>query len=292
MSLQRFLMDKIDINHPPIIAVACAEDEEVIKAIDQLTNENFVSAILIGDKSMINEMLKQQQSVQTHRIIDSPTKQESVMIAIDLIRRGQANMLMKGQIDTSVILKAVLDKEKGLRKDSLLSHVSIAQLDDRTIVFSDGAMNIAPSIQHKQTIIDQCCEVADRLQLPFKHVGILCAVEKVSEKMPCTLDAIQLKHYVSKHHDAIIDGPFALDNALSKKAASIKNINSPIAGDVNILIMPNIEAGNVFYKTLTYIAKKEVAGIIMGAKVPIIITSRADDHQTKIHAILLACACC
>lgn len=275
----------------PVIAVACAEDEEVLIALDFLCRQNLVEAILVGNQEMISQIILEHSLQLQCSIIDSRNQEESVRLAISCVQNKQADMLMKGHVSTKTLLKAVLDKHEGLRKDPLLSHVSVANLDKRLIVFADGAMNINPTIEQKQTIIDQCCEVAQRCQLPSMHVGIICAVEKVSDKMPCTSDAEILKLYQPKYPQAIIDGPFALDNALSLKAAQTKGITSNIAGDVNVLIMPNIETGNVFYKTLAFVANKEVAGFIMGAKVPIIMTSRADSHMTKINAILLACVC-
>jgi phosphate butyryltransferase len=291
MYLQSYLSQLLPKSSKPVIAVACAEDEEVLIALDFLCRQNLVEAVLVGNQELIERITLQHALQLQCSIIDCRNPEESVKIAIACVHNNQADMLMKGQIATKTLLKAVLDRQDGLRKDALLSHVSIVNLDKRLVVFADGAMNINPTIEQKQTIIDQCCEVAYRCQLPSMHVGIICAVEKVSDKMPCTSDAVILKDYRPKYPQAIIDGPFALDNALSLKAAQTKGISSKIAGDVNVLIMPNIETGNVFYKTLAFVANKEVAGIIMGAKVPIIMTSRADSHMTKINAILLACVC-
>jgi phosphate butyryltransferase len=291
MYLQSYLSQLLPKNMKPVIAVACAEDEEVLIALDFLYRQNLVEAILVGNQGLITQIILEHSLQLQCSIIDSRSQEESVKLAIACVHNKQADMLMKGQVATKTLLKAVLDKHDGLRKDALLSHVSVANLDKRLIVFADGAMNINPTIEQKQTIIDQCCEVAHQCQLPSMHVGIICAVETVSDKMPCTSDALILKDYRPKYPQAIIDGPFALDNALSLKAAQTKGIKSEIAGDVNVLIMPNIETGNVFYKTLAFVANKEVAGIIMGARVPIIMTSRADSHMTKINAILLACVC-
>ncbi len=291
MYLQSYLSHLLPKHSKPVIAVACAEDEEVLVALDFLSRQNLIEAILVGNQKAIIEIIERHTLQLQCKIIDCHDPQESTKIAIECVHQKQADMLMKGNIDTKTLLKGVLDKHSGLKEDELLSHVSVANLDKRLIIFADGAMNIAPSIHQKQILIDQCCEVAQHLHFATMNVGIICAVEKVSDRMPCTGDAITLKDYRPKYKQAVIDGPFAIDNALSRQAAQTKGITSPIAGEVNILIMPNIEAGNIFYKTLAFVANKEVAGIIMGAQVPIIITSRADSHMTKINAILLACIC-
>lgn len=245
--------------------------------------------LLIGDGAKIKQMMHEKKLSMDVEIINADSMSHAAKTAVACVHQGKASMLVKGNVDTATLLKAVLSRNDGLRKEPLLSHVSITELDDRMLVFGDGAMNIAPSLHDKRVIIDQCCEVAKACGLPYIHVGVLCAVEKISDKMPCTQDAVLLKTMEYAYPDVVVGGPFALDNALSIKAAKTKQINSPIAGDVNVLLMPNIEAGNVFYKTLSFVAKKEVAGVVMGATVPIALTSRADSFLNKINAILLGC---
>ncbi len=289
MSLQRYFSKLISLSEKPILAVAAAEDEDVLVAVDYVVRQNIVDAILVGNKTIIERIISKYAMQLDCEIVQATSKNEAVDIAIELIRQNKATMLVKGKVETATLLKGVLHREKGLRKDDLLSHVSVALVDDKIIVFADGAMNIKPTIKQKHTIIEHCLKVATQCQLPYLHVGVLCAIERLNPKMPCTQDAHILKQMTYSYTQAIIDGPFALDNALSIKAAQAKQMHSPIAGDCNILLMPEIESGNIFYKSLSFIAKIDVAGVLMGSQVPIVVTSRADSCTNKVNAILLAC---
>lgn len=289
MSLQSYFLDLLSLKKKPVLAVVAAEDLEVLIAIDFLVRQNIVDAILFGNVTLMERMIsKADLSFEAH-LVHADSKVEALGLALETIHKKEASMLVKGKIETGELLKGVLDKETGLRKDKLLSHISVAQLKDRMIVFGDGAMNIKPDLKDKHTIIEQCVEVAVHCRLPYYHVGVICALEKVNPKMPCTEVAHALKSMNYTHPKVIVDGPFALDNALSIEAAHIKQIQSPIAGNCNILIMDDIECGNIFYKSLAFVAGIEVAGIVMGAQVPVVVTSRADSHVTKVNAILLAC---
>ena len=289
MSLQSYFINLIDLKKKPILAVIAAEDVAVLKAVDYVVRQNIVGAILFGNQALIERIMMKNDLHFEYQLVHCESKQKALHQAIDAIHQKKATMLVKGQVDTALVLKAVLNKEQGLRKDHLLSHVSVAQLKDRMIVFADGAMNIKPDIKEKQTIIEQCVAVARCCGFSEFNVGIVCAIEKLNHKMPCTKAAHILKQEVYSQPDIIVDGPFALDNALFLKAAQTKQIQSPIAGRCNILIMDDIESGNIFYKSLAFLAQVDVAGTIMGAQVPIVVTSRADSHINKVNAILLAC---
>ena len=201
---------------------------------------------------------------------------------------------MKGIVDTSVILKAVLDREIGLRDAPVLSHVALFQVPgfDRLLYVTDAAMNIAPDLEAKKHIIGNAVKVAHALGNPNPIVACLCAVEKVNPKMPATLDAAALveANRAGSLPGCTVVGPLALDNAVSPEAARHKGIADPCAGHADILLVPNIETGNVFYKALVFLAKAQNAGLIVGAKAPVIVTSRADSEQTKLHSIALALA--
>lgn len=199
---------------------------------------------------------------------------------------------MKGIVDTSIILKAVLDRDIGLRDAPVLSHVALFQVPgyDRLLYVTDAAMNIAPDVEAKKHIVSNAVKVAHALGNPNPIVACLCAVEKVNPKMPATLDAAAL---VEANASGLIPGctvigPLALDNAISPEAARHKGIEDPHAGDADILLVPNIETGNVFYKSMVFMAKSQNAGLIVGAKAPVIVTSRADSEQTKLNSIALA----
>ena len=199
---------------------------------------------------------------------------------------------MKGIVDTSVILKAVLDKEIGLKDAPVLSHVAVFDVEgfDRLLYMTDPAMCIAPDVEQKMHIIENAVKVAHALGNENPVVSCLCAVEKVNPKMQATLDAAELVARNGRGEIAgcTVCGPLALDNAISEEAARHKGISDPNAGKADILLVPYIEAGNIFYKSLTYMAKASNAGMIVGAKAPVILTSRADSDETKLNSIAVA----
>lgn len=218
--------------------------------------------------------------------------QEGNGTAVSLVRNGEADAVMKGIVDTSVVLKAVLDKENGLREGKLLSHVALFDVPGfyRPLLVTDAAMNIAPDLEAKKEIIRNAVKVAKAIGNDEPIVACLCAIEKVNPAMPATLDAAALVEAArcGELSGCTVIGPVALDNAISTDAAKRKGIQNPNAGLADILLVPNIETGNVLYKALTFLAHAGTAGLIMGAKVPVIVTSRADSDQTKINSIALA----
>jgi phosphate butyryltransferase len=279
-------------SHKHKIAVACAHDEDVLSAVFQAKKANIADAILVGDKTKIESLLKDHNWDLNFEIIHEPENEQAVKQCIQLIHLKKANILMKGLVDTSVLLKQVVSTESGLKASPVLAHVAIFNVPalDRLMVMSDGAMNILPNLEQKAHIIRHCVEVAKAIELDPVRVGVICAVEKVNPKMECTLHAVELKKMNEEGliKDCIVDGPFAIDNAVSVEAAKHKGITSPNAGLINVLLHANIEAGNVMYKTITYLAQGETAGVVMGAHVPIVVTSRADSDKNKLNSIALA----
>lgn len=274
-----------------VIAVACAHDEDVLQAVIKAKNARIADAILVGNQQRIEALLSSLHA-PSFTIIHEIDDHEAVKKCIQLIKMQEATILMKGLVDTSVLLKYVVSTAEGLKASPTLAHVSLIKVDaiDRYLILSDAAMNIAPTLETKKHIIEHCVHVAQSLHFEPIRVGVICAVEKVNPKMPCTLDAVELKAMNNQGilSGCIVDGPFALDNALSVEAAQHKGIRSEIAGLCNVLIMPNIEAGNMLYKSITYLSSGEVAGVVMGAKVPIVVTSRADSDVSKLNSIMLA----
>ncbi len=278
---------------PKTIAVAVAQDEDVLKAVGAAHDLGIANAVLIGDGVAIKSICSNIQLKTTdYEIINVYDKAEACRHAVQLVRSGKAEILMKGFVDTSVVLKAVLDKETGLNTGSLLSHVGVLAVQgfDRLFIQSDAAMNIAPTLEEKAIIIRNAVKVAHALSNPLPKVAVLCAVEKANPKMPATLDAAGL---VSMNKNGgiggcIVGGPFALDNAVSIEAARHKGIDHPVAGCADILITPDIEAGNILNKSMEYFAGAQKAGIIMGAGAPIVLTSRASSGQSKLNSIALA----
>lgn len=277
------------------IAVACAHDNHVLRSIYDLHKANVVDAILIGSENKIRQIAQDHKiDLSEYQILNVEDKNEACRLAVTLAKKGEAHAVMKGLVDTSIILKAVLDKDIGLRCAKHLSHVALFEIPgfERLLLVTDSAMNIAPDLEAKKDIIANSVLVANAIGIKKPVVACLCAVEKVNPKMPATVDAAELvrANNAGELEHCTVIGPVALDNAISVEAAKHKGITDPNAGYADILLVPNIETGNVLYKSLVYLARSKVASLIVGAKVPVIITSRADNVQSKVHSILFALA--
>ena len=278
---------------PKKIAIAAAQDEDVLRAVKSAYLEKICIPILIGNKEKIIELSQKINfNLDDIQIIESKDDNEAARTAVSLVSSGKADILMKGLVDTAIILKAVLDKEIGLRTGNILSHAAVFESDryHKLFIITDAAMNIAPSASEKKQIIENTLPLCRSLNIENPKVAVICAKEKVSPKMQATVDAEILVN-MNKNGEikgCMVEGPFGLDNAISREAAALKGVKGEVAGDADILLMPNIEAGNVMYKTLTYLADSKNAGIILGAKAPIILTSRADSDEAKLYSILLA----
>ncbi len=275
------------------LAVAAAEDNDVLGAVVKATEMGLIDSILIGDEAQILELAKEHHlDLSTARIIPTVDIYESAKVAVKMVKDGEADFLMKGLLDTAVLLKAVLDKENGLRTDSQLSHVMIYDVPSyhKFIYLTDGGMNIDPTLDEKVKIVKNAVDVAKALGVETVKVACIAAKEKVNEKMPATVDAKALENMCKEGifgKGVIVEGPLAIDLAVSEEAAKVKGFKSEIAGDTDILMVPNIEVGNGIGKTMTYMAKAESAGVIMGAKVPVVLTSRADSYEAKLNSIAL-----
>lgn len=277
---------------PKTISVACSQDKEVLMAVDIAKREGIAKAILVGDiektKSIANEL---NIDLSEYELIEEKDLAKASLKAVSLVSEGRADMVMKGLVDTSIILKAVLDKEVGLRTGNILSHVAVFDVKgyDRLFFITDAAMNLAPDLKSKKQIIENACVVTNALDIEIPKVAVVCAKEKVNPKMPDTVDAKNLEDMCKNGEikGCIVGGPFALDNAVSEEAAKHKGIDNPIAGKADILLAPDIEAGNILYKSLVFFSESKNAGIIVGAKAPIILTSRADSEETKLNSIAL-----
>ena len=277
---------------PKTISVACCQDEDVLIAVENGRKEHIVNAILIGDIDKTKKIAKNLNiNLDNYELIDIKDMSEACLKAVELVSNGKADMVMKGLVDTSIILKAVLNKEVGLRTGNILSHVAVFDIEgyDRLFFITDAAMNLAPDVNGKKQIIENACSVARALDIEEPKVALICAKENVNPKMKDTVEAKELEDMYLRGEikNCIVGGPFALDNAISEEAAKHKGMNHPVAGKADILVVPDIEAGNVLYKSITYFAKCENAGLIVGAKAPIILTSRADSDKTKLNSIAL-----
>ena len=287
------LREQVSAGKKVTVAVAAAADQEVLQAVAGAAQAGFCRGLLFGPGPEVEELLEPlslpRDSVE---IIDVPDPQEAAKQAVRAVSRGEAEVLMKGLVDTSVILSAVLEKEEGLRTDRVLSHVALFEIEGfpRLLAVTDAAMNIDPDLERKEAILRNGVELLRGLGLEEPKVAVLCAKEKVSEKMPCTGDAAELtrKNATGEIDGCVVAGPYALDNAVSPSAAAHKGIEGPVAGLADLLLVPDIEAGNILYKALAFLAGAKVAGVIAGAAAPIVLTSRADSAETKANSLALA----
>lgn len=276
------------------LAVVASHDKEVLQAAVESNKLGIAEAILIGDEKRIREIAQEEDlDISSFTIIEERDLGRASEIGVKMVSRGEADFIMKGLVDTGTLLKAVLNKEWGLRTDSLLSHVKLYEIPSYGKLFylTDGGMNLEPDLDSKFKIIENAGLVARALGKKEIKVAVLAAKEKLDPKMISTVDGSKLKALYKEgkfSSGIIVDGPMALDLAVSKLSASIKGYNSQVAGDADILLVPNIEAGNAIGKSIIYFAGGKGAGIIMGGKAPIVLTSRADKHETKLYSIGLA----
>lgn len=285
------ILDTLKGNEKAVLSVAAAHDEEVLLAIKSATEMGIITPILVGHEDEIRNISKEINfDLNGIKIINKETIEECAEVAVKLVSSKEADFVMKGLLDTSVILKAVLNKEWGLRTDSLLSHVMIYEVDfyHKLLVTTDGGMNIAPDYEQKVKILKNAIKATEPLGLKTIKVAALAAKEKVNPKMQATIDAKQLEDAGKNGEfgeNVIVEGPLAFDLAVSKEACKVKNFKTQVGGDVDIMLMPTIEVGNGIGKAFTYAAGAKSAGIIMGAKAPIVLVSRADTHESKLYSI-------
>ena len=277
---------------PKTVAIAAAHQEEVLQAAKAAEAEGIADCILVGDRATIRSLADNATLDLSHTmILDEPDPRQAAHKVMELVRLGHADIAMKGRIETGDFLRMALDKENGLRTGRLMSHIGIFEIPgfDRLILVSDAGVVVAPDITQKMEIVQNAIEVAQALGIEKPKVAILAATEMVNPKIPTTLDAANLAKMAERGQirGGIVDGPLALDNAISSESSSIKGINSPIAGQADILIAPDIEAGNMLAKAITYFAKGRMAGVVVGGRSPMIVPSRADPHDTKLMSIAL-----
>jgi len=280
------------------LAVASAQEASVLEAVADAYNEGIAEPILVGDPAAIRAAAKEANGgrgvdISRFELIEETNVSAAAARAVALVRSGEAAFLMKGIIDTSLLLKAALNKETGINAGRLACHIAVMEVQTyhKLLVLTDAALNIAPDLPAFVDIINSAVAVANALEVKTPKVAILAAVEKVNpDKMPCTVTASILTQMSRRGQikNCIIDGPLALDNAISAESARIKKIQSDVAGDADILVAPDIEAGNILYKCLLDLAGAKGAAVVMGAAVPIVLTSRADTAETKLASIALA----
>ncbi|WP_374214187.1 bifunctional enoyl-CoA hydratase/phosphate acetyltransferase [Candidatus Desulfosporosinus nitrosoreducens] len=287
------LLDKAKSRGRAKVAVAAAADKEVLEAIKLAEMEDLVTPVLIGDVNVIQQIsLEIGLNLERTELIHVPDPIDAAHRAVDAVVDGQAHFLMKGLINSSDFLKAVLRSERGLRTGRLLSHLAAFQIPgfSRLLFVTDGGMNIAPDLGQKKEILENSLLFLKDIGMDPVNVIALAANEVVNPKMPTTVDAKALMEMNQKGEfpNAIVEGPLALDGAVSAVALKHKGIPSQINGDVDLFLVSTIEVGNVLGKALVYFAGATMAGIVLGAQVPIVLTSRNDTPRSKLMAITLA----
>ena len=290
------LIEKAKSNPKQRIVVAAAEDEHVLMALKAAVDEGLIIPVLVGNKPDIEKIARSIKFDLTDvQIVDNPDDPKvSAQIAVSLIKNGDADILMKGFVSTGDLLKAVLNKDGGLRKAETLSHVAFFESPyyHKLLCVTDVAMNIAPDLETKAQIIRNAVDACHKIGIDNPKVAVAAAVETINSKMGATLDAASLKemNLDNRLTGCTVDGPFAIDIAVDKQAAEHKGIESEVAGDCDIILAPDIEAGNMFYKALNFLGGATSAAVIMGASAPIVLTSRSDNEKTKFLSLALAAA--
>mgnify|MGYP006281306861 CR=1 FL=1 len=284
------LMKKASKVSTKTLVVAVAGDKEVLKAVKFALDEDLVSPMLVGNKKKIEkESVKVDLDLEQVKIIEASDNKNACCKAVQMVSFGEGDILMKGLVDTSIIMKSVLNEEFGLATGRLISHIAMVESSalNRLVFVTDGGMNIKPDLEEKKQIIENAINVAHKLGYNNPRVAIMAAVEKVKSQMPETLDAAALSKMGDRGQisGGLVDGPLALDNALSEEAARIKGIDSPVAGRADILLVPEIVAGNLLGKSSVYFAQDDIATIIGGTSHPIVLTSRANTAQIKLISI-------
>jgi len=286
------LVDSARLRGPVKIAVAAGHDPDVIEALNQARAIGLAEGIFVGNSEKILSLARKAKfEIPEEQLIHETEEAAAARKAIALIREGKASLLMKGKINTATLIRAVLDKEAGLRTGRLLSQVIVFQVPrfDRLMVMTDAAINIAPTLEQKAEICRNAIEVAHAIGIEKPNLAALCALEFVNPEMPATMDAasLTLMNRRGQLAGAYVEGPIALDVPLSKFAADRKGIDSPLVENSDIFVAPDIEAANILYRAILYFAQGESGGIVIGAKVPLILLSRAESPETKIRSIAL-----
>ncbi|WP_216829461.1 phosphate butyryltransferase [Alkalihalobacterium elongatum] len=276
-----------------IVAIAAADDERMMTVVQEAVRLNLSSFLLFGNEEKIRHLMKQ-KNIEWKNVDIVPTEslEQSAQEAVKAVHNGKADVLMKGMVPTSILLKAVLNKDYGLRVGKLFSHVAAFDIPsyDKLLFITDSAMNVTPTLEQKVQIITNSVEVAKKVGVECPKIAPIAAIEVVNPEMVATVDAAVLSQMNRRGQikDCIIDGPLALDNAISKDAAQYKGIQGEVAGEADILLVPTLEIGNILYKSLVYFAKANVGGFITGAKAPIVLTSRSDSTINKLYSIAFA----
>ena len=289
----RRLIDFCKTLPPTPTAVAHPCDESSLRGAVDAAKMGLIAPILVGPRARIEAVAREHRiDIAAYPIVDSPHSQASAEKAVELVREGKAEALMKGSLHTDELMGAVVRRDTGLRTARRVSHCFVMDVPsyEHTLIVTDAAVNIAPTLTDKVDIIQNAIDLAHALRFPEVRVAILSAMETINPQVPSTVEAGALCKMADRGQitGAIVDGPLALDNAINLESVAIKKIDSPVAGRANVLVVPDLEAGNMLAKSLSFLAGADAAGIVLGAKVPIILTSRADSVMARLASCAVA----
>jgi len=290
---EQWLLDKVAKLKPLKVAVVHPVDTLSLQGAVDAAKAGLIEPVLVGPEDKIRKAAEDAHiDLSPYTIIATPHSHAAAATAVEMARIGKVEALMKGKLHTDELMEAVVNKETGMRTDRRMSHVFVLDVPNypKPLFLTDAAINIAPTLMEKRDIVQNAIDLFKIMGLGTPKVALLSAVETVNENIPSTLDATALCKMAERGQitGGILDGPLAFDNAISLEAAAIKEIHSPVAGDADILVVPDLESGNMLYKELRYFSGVQEAGIVLGAKVPIILTSRADDADSRVASCALA----
>lgn len=278
---------------PVPVSVAAAADRAVIRAVGIAVGMGMIRPILVGEEAKIRALLEEEGVGGKIRVVDSPDAPSAALAAVERVRNGEARVLVKGQVNTSDFMRAVLDRNVGLRTGRLVCGLAVFEIPgERKLVFqADGGVNVAPGLPEKRQILLESLSALARFGISCPKVAVLTANEQVSPKMPATMDAAELVRMSREpgFPSCVVEGPIAMDVALDPEMARRKGLHSEVSGDVDLYLMPNIESGNIMGKLLVHYVKAKMAGIVLGVSAPVVLTSRGEPPDGKVNSIALAC---
>jgi phosphotransacetylase len=289
---------KLAQQHPPTrVAVAAAAHNLVLQSVQRAVGLGLIVPLLVGREEDIRaEAAAIGWELRDEQVVSTATNKIAATVAVDLVRRGEADVLMKGYLHTDEMLRAVLNHDTGLRTDRLLTHVFVMEVPTyhKLLLITDAAININPDISQKAAITQNAVDLARKLGVGRPKVAALSSVETINPNIPSTVHAACLSKMAERGQikGAVVDGPLAFDNAISAEAAREKGIDSPVSGDVDVVIVPDLDAGNILSKNLEYLASAKMAGIVMGATAPVVLTSRSDPPRARVYSLALASILC
>lgn len=273
------------------LIVVNPEDRAIIIAINDAFLMGLIRPVLVGNKKRILDLLMELGISKTgYEIYNAKSKDDAAMMSVKLVSKQESSILMKGQLHSKRLLKYVQDEEYGLVKNPILSHIGVLDIPSyhKLLFISDSDMHTLPSVQEKKEILMNTYNFVSSLGIFKPKIALISAIESVNEDIPSTIEAKEIVEELRENDDWYIGGPFSVDIALSHESAEIKNVGHVVAGDADILIFPNIESGNTFYKSTTFLANSTAAGLVLGATNPIVLTSRADSYKSRLYSIALA----